>query len=357
MKNIFKIFFVSALFLGILAGCGANKTSQSASKDSSKGEKNEKIVVYSNSVSNGRGDFLKEEAKKKGFKLEVVDLGGNDLFNRLIAEKDAPVADVTFGMNQMMFTTLKKKGMLSAYSPKWLDKVDKKLIDKDSKFSPLSEQRVFMIYNSDKIKKDKAIKDWKDLYTTSSLKGKYIVPTNLGGATSNAVVYTQLMNFQDKKGKLGISDKGWKNLDKFFKNGAILSEGQTEVAALANGDVDYSYTFLSNIPVVEQKLGVKLGVVNPPYGVPQTVEQVGILKKKHVSASAKKFVDWLGTAEFQGKWAKKFGTAPVNKDAQSSMNKRVKEVMDETKAQDLDYSFVNDHTAKWAENIELNILK
>jgi len=81
------------------------------------------------------------------------------------------------------------------------------------------------------------------------------------------------------------------------------------------------------------------------------------LKKKHVSASAKKFVDWLGTAEFQGKWAEKFGTAPVNKDAQSSMNKRVKEVMKETTPQNLDYEFVNDHLAKWDENIELNILK
>ncbi|GEO63170.1 extracellular solute-binding protein [Companilactobacillus nantensis] len=354
MKNIFKIFFISVLFLGVLTGCGAKKSSQSASKDATK---NEKIVVYSNSVSNGRGDFLKEESHKKGFKLEVVDLGGNDLFNRLIAEKDAPVADVTFGMNQMMFTTLKQKGMLSTYSPKWLSNVDKNLIDKDNKFAPLSEQRVFMIYNSEKIKKDKAIKSWKNLYTTSNLKHKYIVPTNLGGATANAVVYTQLMNHKDKHGKLGISNKGWNELDKFFKNGAILSEGQTEVAALANGDVDYSYTFLSNIPVVEQKLGVKLGVVNPPYGVPQTVEQVGILKKKHVSASAKKFVDWLGTAEFQGKWAKKFGTAPVNKDAQSSMNERVREVMKETTPQKLDYEFVNDHTAKWAENIELNILK
>ncbi|KRK80443.1 extracellular solute-binding protein [Companilactobacillus nodensis] len=354
MKNIFKIFFVSALFLGILAGCGANKSNQNTSKSASK---NEKVVVYSNAVSNGRGDFLKKEAEKKGFKIEIVDLGGNDLFNRLIAEKDAPVADVTFGMNQMMFSTLKKKDMLATYTPKWIDKVDKKLVDKDAKFSPLSEARVFMIYNSDKIKKNKAVKEWKDLYTNNDLKGKYLVPANLGGATSNAVVFSQLLNFKDKSGKMGISNEGWKNIDKFFKNGTVLTEGQTEASELANGDVDYAYTFLSNVPAIEDKLGVKLGVVNPPYGVPQTVEQVGILKKKHVSVSTKKFVDWLGTAEFQGKWAKKFGLSPVNRDAQSSIDPRIREIMKETTPQDIDYNFVNNHLSKWDENIELNILK
>lgn len=352
MKKFFKLFIITSLFFSVLAGCAAGKKGQAAS-----GSKNEKIVVYSNSISNGRGDFLKEEAAKKGFKLELVDLGGNDIYNRLVAEKDSPVADVAFGMNQMSFSSLKDKGMLEKYAPKWLDKVDKNIVDKDNNFSPLSEQRVFMIYNADKIKKDQAAKDWQDMYSDTKNKGKYIVPANLGGATTNAVVYSQLMNHVDKKGKLGISDAGWKDLDQYFKNGKNLTEGQTEVAALANGDASYAYTFLSNVPVVEKKLKVKLGVVNPSYGVPQTIEQVGILKKKSMKSQTKKFVDWFGSAELQGKWAKKFGTAPVNKDAESSIDPRVKEIMKETTPQKIDYNFVNKHLAKWIENIELNILK
>lgn len=349
MKKFLKLFLITSLFFSILAGCSAKKGQSASASD--------KVVVYSNSISNGRGDFLKEEAAKKGFKLELVDLGGNDIYNRLVAEKDSPVADVAFGMNQMRFASLKSKGMLEKYAPSWIDKVDKSVVDKDGKFAPLSEQRVFMIYNADKIKKDQAVKDWKDLYTDSHLKGKYIVPSNLGGATTNAVVYTQLVNNLDKKGKLGVSDAGWQDLKKYFKNGTNLTEGQTEVGALVNGDADYAYTFLSNVPVVEKKLKVKLGVVNPPYGVPQTIEQVGILKKKKMNSQTKKFVDWFGGAEFQGKWAKKFGTAPVNKDAVSSMDPRVKEIMSQTTPQKVDYELVNKDLAKWIEHTELNILK
>lgn len=350
MKKFLKLFLITSLFFSILAGCSAKK-GQSASGA------NNKVVVYSNSISNGRGDFLKEEAAKKGFKLELVDLGGNDIYNRLVAEKDSPVADVAFGMNQMRFSSLKDKGMLAKYAPSWINKVDKSMIDKDGKFAPLSEQRVFMIYNADKTKKAETVKDWSGLYTDSQLKGKYIVPSNLGGATTNAVVYTQLVNNLDKNGKLGVSDAGWKDLKKFFKNGTNLTEGQTEVGALANEDAKYAYTFLSNVPVVEKKLKIKLGVVNPSYGVPQTIEQVGILKKKKMNPQTKKFVDWFGGAEFQGKWAKKFGTAPVNKDAVSSMDPRVKEIMSQTTPQKVDYDLVNKNLAKWIENTELNILK
>jgi len=351
VKKAFKLLIAASLFTTVLTGCSTGQ--KGASNNSS--NKGEKVVVYSNSISNGRGDFLKQEASKKGFKLELVDLGGNDIYNRLVAEKDAPVADVAFGMNQMNFTSLKDKGMLTKYSPKWIDKVDKTIVDKDAKFSTLSEQRVFMIYNADKIKKDQAVKDWKALYTTSALKGKYVVPTNLGGATTNAVVYSQLVNSLDKKGKDGISKAGWDDLKAYFKNGKTLDQGKTEINALMNGDADYAYTFLSNVPVIEKKAKIKLGVVNPSYGVPQTIEQVGILKKKHVNGSAKKFVDWMGSAEFQGKWAKKFGTAPVNEDAVSSMNPRVKKIMKETTPQKIDYSFVNKNLAKWIEHIELNI--
>lgn len=349
VKKYFKLLLITSLFFSVLAGCSANKKGSSAAK--------EKIVVYSNSISNGRGDFLKEEAAKKGFKLELVDLGGNDIYNRLVAEKDAPVADVAFGMNQMNFSSLKNKGILKKYAPNWLDKVDKNLGDKDNYFAPLTEQRVFMIYNADKIKKGEAAKDWKDMYSDPQNKGKYIVPANLGGATTNAVVYTQLMNNLEKSKKLGVSDAGWKELSNYFKNGKTLSEGQTEVAALMNGDAKYAYTFLSNVPVVEKKLNVHLGIVNPSYGVPQTIEQVGILKKKNQKSSTKKFVNWLGSADLQGKWAKKFGTAPVNKDAESSMDPRVKEIMKETTPQKVDYDFVNNHLSKWVEHVELNILK
>ena len=242
--------------------------------------------------------------------------------NRLIAEKDASVADVVFGMNQMMFQKVADEGILTKFEPDWINKVDSSLVSSSHLYSPLQEQRVMMIYNEDKIKAKDAPKNWQD--AAVNFKGKYLVPASLGGATPNAVVYSLLSNYRDNSGEMGISTTGWKQITTFFKNGVPLAQGQTPEQQLANGDVEFSYTWLSNIPVQEKALGIKIGVVNPSYGVPQTVEQVGIVKKGKVSPNVKKFVNLLGSADVQSGWAKKFGTAPVNKDAKSSIDKEIK---------------------------------
>ena len=44
-------------------------------------------IVYTNSGSDGRGDWLKERAAQDGFSIEYVQLGAGDLANRLVAER------------------------------------------------------------------------------------------------------------------------------------------------------------------------------------------------------------------------------------------------------------------------------
>jgi iron(III) transport system substrate-binding protein len=55
------------------------------------------LIVYTNSGSDGRGDWLKERAAQDGFTIEYVQLGAGDLANRLVAEKNNQIADLVFG--------------------------------------------------------------------------------------------------------------------------------------------------------------------------------------------------------------------------------------------------------------------
>ena len=353
MKKSLLLGAVALFSVGLLAGCKGDTDSKG---ETEKSNKSEKIVVYSNSASDGRAEFLTELGKEEGFNLEVVSIGGTDLLNRVIAEKDAPIADVIFGMNQMMFSTIANEGILKEYEPSWLGEVDESLISDDHLFSPLQEQRVVMVYDKNKINEADAVTSWEDLINNKEYAGKYMVPQTLGGATQNAVTYTIMMNYLDEKGELGVSDKGWNEIETFFANGVSPQEGLSEIDELTNETVDYSYTWLSNIPVVEENYGIELGVVNPSYGVPQTIEQVGIISKDKMNKDVEAFVDFLGSAEVQAKWAEKFGTAPVNKEAQGSMNERVKEVLESTTPQNNDYDFISEHMDEWVEFIELNIL-
>ena len=92
-----KIFLACVLALTMM-GCGSSK--------------DDSIIVYTNSGSNGRDVFLKELAKENGFDINVVSGGGTDIANRLIAEKNNPIADVIFGLNNIEYEKLKKENIL-----------------------------------------------------------------------------------------------------------------------------------------------------------------------------------------------------------------------------------------------------
>ena len=59
------------------------------------------LTVYSNSVSDGRGDWLVERAAQDGFTIQYLDAGAAEVRTRLIAEKNAPIADVVFGLDSI----------------------------------------------------------------------------------------------------------------------------------------------------------------------------------------------------------------------------------------------------------------
>lgn len=342
------------LVASILAGCMGNN---SAEKDTGTKEEKKSLVVYSNSLSDGRGDWLTGKAAEAGFELELVEAGGGDLLNRVISEKNNPLADVVFGLNQMNFETLKSNDILVPFEPEWTSETPEGSSDKDNYFHPLVEQRIVMLYNKDVYTEETAPKDWTDLIENEAFKGKYHVPGSLGGATNQAVVNGILMRYLDENGELGVSEEGWNAIKAFFDNGYKTPEGENNNANLASGKVPISFIYTSGLPGIEEEFGFEAGVVSPEIGVPTLVEQVGVVNKgkDHDTQIAEEFVNWFGSAEIQGEWAEQFGTLPVNKLALEKASDKMKSIYETTKIQDIDYTFISKHIDEWVEKIELEI--
>lgn len=56
-------------------------------------DKSKTIVVYTNSGSEGRDEWLTKRAAEDGFNVQVVHLGGSAVTERMIAEKNNPLCD------------------------------------------------------------------------------------------------------------------------------------------------------------------------------------------------------------------------------------------------------------------------
>ncbi len=56
---------------------------------------------------------MTQKATEAGFNIEVVALGASEITERMIAEKNNPLCDVTFGLNNIEYEKLKANDLLT----------------------------------------------------------------------------------------------------------------------------------------------------------------------------------------------------------------------------------------------------
>ncbi len=314
------------------------------------------LVIYTNSGGGGRKEWLTDAAAQNGFTITVVDLGGGDIKNRLIAEKNNAVADVAFGMSMMEFEDFKAQDMLVQYVPSWAGEVDDAMKDSDGYYHGVVKQAIIAIYNSDLYTAETAPKDWPDMWQNQDYHGKYNI-FGLGGGTSRTILAGIATRYLDPTGELGVSDEGWEAIKQFYQNGYICGESEDFFQNLVDQKVPISMIWGSGVVQYQNDYNLKLGVMTPDIGVPFLVEQVAIINgSKHIE-TAKAFVDWFGSSEVQSAWAQEFGSSPANKVAMESATDDAK-YLDSilTKAQKVDWSVVRQYIEQWVEKIELEFI-
>lgn len=342
-----------------LAGCsGAAAPGAQSSVDSAPAAGKDTVVIYSNSVSDGRGEWLTDQAKEAGFNIQWVDLGGGDVMNRLVSEKSNPVADVTFGLNSVYFEKLKEADVLEAYTPEWSTLVTEQGVDPDGLFWPIVREPIMLVYNVAAYPSaSEAPADWPDLWEKDKFHNLYEVKPGLGAATTQMVIAGILSRYRDDNGKLGISDEGWEAIAEYYEYGNREEEGVDLYARMAQGIVNLGQMYLAGKIVREDQYGVQTEAVRPSVGVPMVTQGIAVVKNAKHSESAKAFVDWFGSGEVQAAWSKEFGTAPVNSEAIPNGDQEIIQYTDSFMSQDIDWSFVAQNIDSWVEEIELNYIK
>ncbi|KXT87989.1 extracellular solute-binding protein [Streptococcus oralis] len=351
MKKVWSMFVaVSAL---TLAACGAGQSNASNSEAGGSLDKSQQLVIYSNSASEGRKEWIEEKAKAAGYNIQVVDIPGGELVDRLIAEKNNGIADLVYGLNNLEYNKLKVAELLVKYNPSWSSDVDLSLGDKDGYFYPTVVQPLVLAGKPEVTMPS----DWTDL-TGSQYKGKYGI-FSLGGGTSKIILSSILSRYQDTSGELGVSKEGWDVAKKYIQNAYIYGKDENYATTLLEGDKGIDYTMLwgSGFLQTETERSVDLQVMSPKVGVPFVTEQAGVIASSKKQELAKDFINWFGGEEVQAEWSQKFGTIPANTKALEKASDAVKTFRAAVNPQELDWTFIAENIDKWVEKAELEFVQ
>lgn len=352
MKKIFVLLLFMVFTLS-LSACGGSSDDESI----------DTLIVYSNQVQGGRGVRLQSLIEDAGFDftVEFVELSGQNLKNRLVAEKGAPIADVVLGGGMLEHLELKDEGITKPFFPEWLDTIDEALLDEDGYHSPWAVEPLLLAYNKEHYTDDPdqvdnnlklAPQNYHDL--AENFQGEYNVfkPSSGTGATIYASV---LSEYRDTNGEFGIAQEGWDLLDTLI-NGGEIDRGLWQ-QNLAGSEKPISMTWAGAIFEIEQAYNVELGIVEPEDGVPVVVSQVAVVDSGNSARerAAEQFVEWWGQTDTQVAWSDISGQAPANREAFSLVDSRVQEI-NGIAALELDWQFIVDNISSWRQKIELDII-
>ena len=223
-KKLAAIGLCAATVLS-LAACGGG-----GEGESSKGGGDGKLIVYTNSGSDGRDVWLEERAAEDGFDIEVVQIAAGDLANRIVSEKNNVQADLVFGLNNVEYEKLKAEDTMEKWEPEWKDEVDLSLGDPDGYYYPIVIQPLVNIMNENL---ENPPQDYTDLLS-DEWTDKYTI-LGFGGGTGKTMLAGFLVRYTDPDGELGISDEGWETIRQWIENGHMETEGEDYVGAVIDG--------------------------------------------------------------------------------------------------------------------------
>lgn len=306
------------------------------------------LIVYSQ-FGGEVATWITEKAKENGHEIQMLrGEGGGSLFDRLIAEKNNPQADIVLGLVDFSMAQLVSEGLFQPYTPTWSEGLPERYSDSGGYVWKFFQTPIVLAYNTDVLSEDAAPTSWLDL-VKPEYEGKYVIG-RMGSGTTRTYLAGMLARFMDENGD--VSQEGWDFMTTFFQNGLVgVDKAETFKVGEAYIDLNHfngAFRFADNV-------GYTTKLIDTEGGTPVISEGVAILASTEHFDEAKAFIDWWGSIDTMVEYANQFNRLVAHPDAIAQSPQIVKERAALVSAQTINWDIVAGKMDSWMEKIELEI--
>ncbi len=250
------------------------------------------------------------ESENPDIDIRWLDLGSQEILDRLRFEKVNPQADVWFGGPTTIFDRGVAESLLTAFRPAWADKVGPDGVGPGDLYFPVYRTPTVIAYNERLIKRADAPADWDDMLapqwwdqilirdpvasgTMRAIWG-YIIERSLlrTGDTTEAMTWFRRLDGQTRS---------------YTLNPAVL------VAKMSRGEGSLTLWDLPDI-LIGRSQGMPFGYIFPKSGAVVIDDAIGLVRGSRHLEAAKRFIDYVGGTEALLLTARKVFRLPVRRD-------------------------------------------
>ena len=284
------------------------------------------------------------ERKRPDIDVRWLDMGSQEILDRLRFERVNPQADVWFGGPTVIFDRGIRDSLLAPHRPPWADKVDKRAIGPGDLYFPVYRTPAVIAFNSRAVSRAEAPRDWDEVLEPK-WKNKVIIRDPMASGTMRAIWGLILVRSLRQTGDTSQGMAWLRRLDGQTKTYTISPALLYEKLARQEGLV--SLWDLQDILISVAK-GMPLGYVFPRSGTVVIDDAIGLVKGSRHANAARAFIDFAGSQEAQLLAAREVFRLPARNDLPAdSVPFWVTEVKREMIVSDMDWGLLSARGADW----------
>ncbi len=250
------------------------------------------------------------EAKHPEIDIRWLDMGSQEIYDRIRSEKANPQADIWFGGPNTIFARGAREALLEPYRPSWAGAIPEESRQKGDLYFGLYRTPAVLVYNREAVAESLAPRDWEDILDPR-WKGKVLIRYPLASGTMRAIFGLILAR---SVAETGSADRGFewlRRLDgqtkEYVMNASVLCEKIVRREGLVT---------MWDLPdvLLEQQKSSALAYAFPKSGTPVIDDAVGLVRGARHAQQAREFLEWLGSAQAQLLAAEKAFRLPARTD-------------------------------------------
>ena len=270
------------------------------------------IVLYS---PHGRDqlELLERDFERRRPDIDVrwLDMGSQEILDRLRFERVNPQADVWFGGPTTIFDRGIHDSLLTPYRPSWAGEVSGSTVS--GFYYPVYRTPAVIAYNSRAVSREAVPKDWNDVLLPR-WRDKVIIRDPMASGTMRAIWGLILVRSLRQTGDTAWGMDWLRRLDAQTKTYTISPALLYEKLVRQEGLI--SLWDLQDI-LISQAKGMPLGYVFPRSGTVVIDDAVGLVRGSRHPAAARAFIEYVGSEEAQLLTAREVFRLPARTDLPS----------------------------------------
>lgn len=285
------------------------------------------------------------EERHPGVDLQFLEMGAQEVLDRLRSERANPQADVWWGAPHTMFETAAREGLLEPFTPTWAAALPETARHPEGLWLGHYVAPEVIAYNSQAVTGSDIPRDWDDLLAPR-WTGQVLIRDPLPSGTMRTIFGMIIHRSLVETGDTAAGFEWLRRLDAQTKEYVLNPTLLYQKLARREGLVTMWY--MPDIEELRARTDLPIDYAIPESGTPLIVDAIAVVAGAPHPELARRFVEFVGGDEALSLAAREFFRIPARTDfPRDSLPERVRAVLDEIVPEPLDWDLLQEQTPAW----------